>query len=51
MTTVNNPFLEVKNHITKTAARLNLSENVTNKLLTADNILNEKLKVKPKRDC
>lgn len=49
MTTVNNPFLEVKNHITKTAARLNLSENVTNKLLTADNILNEKLKVKTEK--
>ena len=45
-TTQNNPFLEVQNHLKKTASKLNLSDAITNRLLTADNLRNEKLKVK-----
>lgn len=44
-----NPFQEVKNHLTKTAARLKLSNEITERLLSADNIRNETLKVKTEK--
>jgi len=50
MTTVHHdPFLEVQNHLTKAATRLNLSGVVTKRLLVADNIRNEKLKIKTEK--
>jgi len=45
-TSQNNPFLEVCNHLKKSAAKLNLNESITKKLLLPDNIRNETLKVR-----
>ncbi|HMO78381.1 MAG TPA: Glu/Leu/Phe/Val dehydrogenase [Candidatus Paceibacterota bacterium] len=45
----NDPFLEVQSHIKKTAGRLDLDQNTTDKLLSPNNIRNEKLKVKTEK--